>query len=187
MQSLLRHLPRLYNYAIAREQHPEHFRRSQGDVQVKTTFTESCRDSNSFQPSRSSRFTGGMNCINQYLDKCTNFTVRAVIESEISGAKRLFQHLCGSTKFKENYLHHASCFRSTRQDWNDCIGRYRSIIQHEIKADEPRTPVTKYLHYCWWVLPKKFMNYDFGEQSHHQFSAPHPKQLNFKYFLQPIR
>lgn len=101
----------------------------------------------------SSRFADGMTCVNHYLDKCANTTVRNLIEREINGAKRFFQHLCGSKKFQENYLYHASCIQATRPDWNECIRQYRTIIHHEINATpndhEPRTAVQKSLHYCW--------------------------------------
>lgn len=99
-----------------------------------------------------------MNCVNQYLDKCTNASVRTLIEREINGARRFFQHLCGSKKFQENYLHHSSCIRTTRPDWNECIRRYRTIIHHEINApatatsaQEEHSTITRSLHYCWWV------------------------------------
>lgn len=103
--------------------------------------------------SLSSRFNGGMNCVHEYLNTCANNSVRELIERDILGAKRFYQHLCGSKKFQDNYLYHASCLRTTRPDWNDCIRQYRSIIHHEINApqseQDPKAAATKYLHYCW--------------------------------------
>uniref|UniRef100_A0A182V2D9 DUF19 domain-containing protein n=1 Tax=Anopheles merus TaxID=30066 RepID=A0A182V2D9_ANOME len=98
--------------------------------------------------SRCRLFNRGMDCVERYLDVCVDAKERFIIDSEVYGAKRLYQFLCRDRAFQQEFLWHKECFQLVHRDLDSCSKRFVSILKEEIAKTTKQSLNEQYMHFC---------------------------------------
>lgn len=92
----------------------------------------------------------GMKCTDDYLTRCIDQRERKIIESEIYGAKHLYDHLCRNRGFQKDFLKHLDCIISIRPSWDACSEKFvREVKQDISKHFSEEAAQKRYVDFCW--------------------------------------
>uniref|UniRef100_A0A1B0GI94 DUF19 domain-containing protein n=2 Tax=Lutzomyia longipalpis TaxID=7200 RepID=A0A1B0GI94_LUTLO len=96
-----------------------------------------------------SAFVTGMKCTDDYLTRCIDQRERKIIESEIYGAKHLYDHLCRNRNFQTNFLKHLDCIISIQSRWNACSDKFVREVKEDISKHFSQEAAQKrYVDFC---------------------------------------
>ncbi|XP_059611844.1 uncharacterized protein LOC132258530 [Phlebotomus argentipes] len=96
-----------------------------------------------------SAFVTGMKCTDDYLTRCIDQRERKIIESEIHGARHLYDHLCRNRGFQKDFLKHLDCIISIRPRWDACSEKFVREIKEDIsKHFSEEAAQKRYVDFC---------------------------------------
>lgn len=98
--------------------------------------------------SRCRVFYRGMDCIQSYLNACVEAKERRIIENEVFGAQKMYDHLCRDKSFQNEFFKHKGCFRHVHNDWDSCSRRFTNILKEEMTKTTQQSFNVQYMHFC---------------------------------------
>ncbi|GAB0091956.1 uncharacterized protein DMENIID0001_068780 [Sergentomyia squamirostris] len=95
-------------------------------------------------------FVTGMKCTEDYLTRCIEQRERKIIESEIYGAKHLYDHLCRNRGFQKDFLKHMNCINTIHPRWDACSEKFVREVKEDIsKHFSEEAAQKRYVDFCW--------------------------------------
>ncbi|XP_062533824.1 uncharacterized protein LOC134202857 [Armigeres subalbatus] len=98
--------------------------------------------------SRCRVFYRGMDCIQSYLNACVEGKDRRIIENEVFGAQKMYDHLCRDKSFQNEFFKHKGCFRHVHNDWDSCSRKFTNILKEEMTRTTQQSFNVQYMHFC---------------------------------------
>ncbi|XP_065085887.1 uncharacterized protein LOC135707905 [Ochlerotatus camptorhynchus] len=93
-------------------------------------------------------FNRGMACVQRYLNACIEAKNRQIIENEVFGAKKMYEHLCRDIPFQKEFLKHKNCFHHVHNDWDTCSHKFVNIMKDEMTKTTQQSLNVQYMHFC---------------------------------------